>query len=72
LGKDQISFDDWYDFMSKRRESLGTANKSAWHVETIGYVEKIAGVEPGKTAGAPAVAGTSLKSPSPGLTSLPG
>lgn len=43
LGKDQVTFNEWYKFMADRRETLGTANKSAWHVETLHYTEVIAG-----------------------------
>jgi len=44
LGKNvsDVTFKDWYDFNMDRRAQLGTAKRSAWHVETLEYTQKIA------------------------------
>ena len=41
LHKDDISYDEWHDFMTARHNKLGSAQKSAWHNETRRYVEAI-------------------------------
>lgn len=41
-GKKTVSFAEWHDFMTDRRERLGSSNRGAWHVETLDYTNKIA------------------------------
>jgi hypothetical protein len=42
LGRAEVSFEQWHQFMASRREQLGSAVRGAWHVETLGYVNNIA------------------------------
>jgi hypothetical protein len=43
LGKAEVTFNEWKNFMTTRRETLGVKDRGAWHNETLGYVEIIAG-----------------------------
>lgn len=40
-GNKSITGNDWLAFMQARRNRLGSANRSAWHVETLNYAKKI-------------------------------
>jgi hypothetical protein len=42
LGKKDINYDDWTKFMAKRRLELGNS-PTAWHGQTLDYVNRIAG-----------------------------
>lgn len=42
MGRQRVSFEEWHDYMSDRRAKLGSANRGAWHVETLDYTNKIA------------------------------
>jgi SLT domain-containing protein len=63
LGKNvsDVSFKDWYDFNMDRRAQLGTAKRSAWHVETLEYTQKIALTGGDITSPSPAVASAGQK-----------
>lgn len=65
LKKSSVTFDDWKDFMTTRREQLGVKDKSAWHNETLGYIEIIAGT-PVSTAA------VEKKKTAPTVAALPG
>lgn len=41
LGKSKITGNEWLNYMQARQNKLGTAKKSAWHVETLNYAKKI-------------------------------
>lgn len=41
-GTKNVSFETWQSFMEDRRSQLGTANRGAWHNETLDYTKKIA------------------------------
>ncbi len=41
LGLNDVSITQWVSFMRERRDRLGDDVRSAWHVETLGYVESI-------------------------------
>jgi len=43
LNKNDISGQDWLDFMNDRFEKIGATKHSAWHVETRGYIADITG-----------------------------
>lgn len=43
LHKDEISYEEWHDFMTARHNRLGSSQRSAWHVETLNYTNAIAG-----------------------------
>ncbi len=57
LGRQKVSFEEWHDYMSDRRSKLGSANRGAWHVETLDYTNKIAlaGTQITKPSDAPTV-----------------
>ena len=40
LGKDQISYKDWHNFMEQRRAATPTNDPSAWQNETFDYLKK--------------------------------
>lgn len=50
LGKKTVTFDEWQGFMTERRAELGTKDRGAWHNETLGYTEIIAGTVSGGAA----------------------
>lgn len=50
LGKNQITYQDWHDFMEKRRLIAPTANSSAWQNETFEYLQKTGAGRPEDSA----------------------
>lgn len=46
LGKGQITYQDWHDFMEKRRAASPTNDPSAWQNETFDYLKKIGAGRP--------------------------
>jgi len=69
LGRQKVSFEEWHGFMSDRRAQLGSANRGAWHVETLDYTNKIAlaGTQITKPSDAPVVVASAKPDRKPAL-----